>query len=255
MRLDASSSSRFAGRAVIVTGAGGGIGRAVSRRFAAEGAAVIVADVMEGPARETASLVVSDGGRALAVVADHTDRAQVRGMIAAAHGEIGRLDVLVNNAGVIPRTPLLDVSDEDWRRILDANLFGPFLCSQEAIRTWVAAGVRGNIVNVASVESVAAFPEQVPYAASKGGVLMMTRAMALDAAVWGIRVNAVGPGTIDKGQYATNPQRRAEYERLYPLGRLGRPDDVAGAVLFLASDDASWVTGEILFVDGGYLIR
>jgi NAD(P)-dependent dehydrogenase (short-subunit alcohol dehydrogenase family) len=217
---------------------------------------VVVADVVAEGAAETSSLIDESGGRTLAVTVDVTRRDQVEALVAEAVDSFGGLDILVNNAAILGRTPVLDITDEVWERFMSVNLKGPFLCSQAVARWWVQQEARGNIVNLASVESSIAFPEQVPYATTKGGILMMTRALALDLARYGIRVNAVGPSTVDShGRYANNAEMRAEYEALHPLGRLGRPEDIANAVLFLASDEADWITGEILHVDGGYLIR
>lgn len=247
---------RLKDKVAIVTGAAGGIGRGTARRLASEGAAIVIADIDEPGAVETATMIRAAGGQALALRTDVTDRGQVESLIAGTLEAFGRLDILINNAGVLGRTPFLEITDDVWDRFMAVNLKGPFLCSQAAVRWWVEHGVKGAIVNVASVESTVAFPEQVPYAASKGGVLMMTRALALDVARYGIRVNAVGPGTVDsRGFFANHPERRAQYEAIHPLGRIGRPEDIANAILFLASDEADWITGEILYVDGGYLIR
>lgn len=246
---------RLPHKVAIVTGGGGGIGRATALRLAQEGAAITVADIELAGARETAALIEEGGGHAQALQINVTERGQVEQMVAQTVSAFGGLDILVNNAAILGRAPLLEITDEIWDRFMAVNLKGPFLCSQAAIRWWVEQGVKGVIINLGSVES-AAFPEQVPYATSKGGILMMTRALALDVARYGIRVNAVGPGTVDsRGSFAQDPDRRARYEALFPLGRLGRPEDIANAILFLASDEAAWITGEILYVDGGYLIR
>lgn len=243
-------------KVAIVTGAGSGIGRATALRLAAEGAAVTVADVDQTGAAETVATIQAAGGQGLALGTDVTDRVQVEQMVAETVATFGRLDSLVNNAGLLGRTPLLEITEAVWDRFMAVNLKGPFLCSQAVVRWWLAHQVKGAIVNVGSVESSIAFPEQVPYASSKGGVLMLTRSLALDVAAYGIRVNAVGPGTVDsRGLFAADPARRREYEAIHPLGRLGRPEDIANAILFLASDEAAWITGEILYVDGGYLIR
>jgi len=247
---------RLQNKVAIITGAGRGIGRATAMRLATEGAAVTIVDIDEAGAAETTELIKANGQQAIALTADVTNRSQVEQVVAKTVDTFGRLDILVNNAAILGRTSLLEITDEIWDRYMAVNLKGPFLCSQAAIRWWVENEVKGAIVNLGSVESIIAFPEQVHYATSKGGVLMMTRALALDVAQYGIRVNAVGPGTVDsRGFFANNPERRAKYEEMHPLGRLGRPADIANAILFLVSDEAEWITGEILYVDGGYLIR
>ena len=247
---------RLKNKVALITGAGRGIGRATAMRLASEDAAVTIVDIDEAGAAETAALIKAENHEAITLTADVTDRSQVEQMITQTVETFGRLDILVNNAAILGRTPLLEITGEIWDRYLAVNLKGPFLCSQAAIRWWITHQVKGAIVNLGSVESTIAFPEQVHYAASKGGVLMMTKALALDVAQYGIRVNAVGPGTVDtRGYFASHPDKLAKYEALHPLGRLGRPEDIANAILFLASDEAEWITGEILYVDGGYLIR
>jgi glucose 1-dehydrogenase len=165
----------------------------------------------------------------------------------------GEVNLLINSAGVDYSTEPAAISDEEWDRVIDTNLRLPFLTCQTVVRPWLTNGTKGVIVNIASVESVMPFPRQVHYASSKGGVQMMTRALALDLAPAGIRVNAVGPGTVPR---RGEPEERYEsYRSQYPLGRLGTGDDIAAAVAFLASDDASWITGQTLYVDGGWLVR
>jgi glucose 1-dehydrogenase len=247
---------RLRDKVAIVTGSAGGIGRGTALRLAEEGARIVVADIDEAGSAETVAMIQALGGQALAVTTDVTVADLVQRMVAQTVATFGGLDILVNNAGVLGRLPLLEVSEETFDHFMAVNVKGPFLCSQAAVRWWLEHQARGVIVNVASVESAVAFPDQVPYAASKGAVLMLTRALALDLARHGIRVNAVGPGTVDsRGRWARAPERRRQYEGYHPLGRLGKPDDVANAILFLASDEAEWITGEILYVDGGYLVR
>ncbi|MFN8497963.1 MAG: SDR family NAD(P)-dependent oxidoreductase [Anaerolineae bacterium] len=247
---------RLLHRVAIVTGAGSGIGRAIALRLAEEGARVVVAELVASRGGETAALIEASGGAALPLTVDVSQRADVERLVQHTLDTWGQLDILVNNAGLLGRVPLLDLTDAQWDRMMAVNLRGPFLCAQAAARVWIEAGRGGSLINIASIESAVAFPDQVHYAASKGGVLMMTRALALDLARYGIRVNAIGPGTTDSGHGSfDDPVRRASYEARIPLGRVGRPRDIANAALFLASDEAAYITGEILYVDGGYLIE
>jgi len=247
---------RLQDRVAIVTGAASGIGRGIALRFAQEGAQIVVADVLVERARETVSTIEEGGGRALAVAVDVSQRSQVEALVARVVDVFGRIDVLVNCAGVMGRVPFLEIGDTEWDRMIDVNLKGTFLCAQAVAREMVRAECKGKIVNIASIESEAACPEQAHYAASKGGVLMLTRAMAYDLARYQINVNAVGPGTTDSGHgHFDDPAVRAKYGARVPWGRVATPRDIANAVLFLASDEAEYVTGSVLYVDGGCLIK
>lgn len=253
----------FDGRVALVTGGAMGIGRGIAGGFAAAGAAVAVADVNADAATELASGEERAGRRAIATVGDVADARDAERMVAETVSAFGRLDVLVNNAGILPPDwyyRIEETPEEVWDRILDVNLKGMFLMSKAAIPMIRAAG-GGVIVNIASVQALQSAPRIPSYAASKGGVLSLTRQMALDYARENIRVVAVCPGTIDselvraKARAGGGDVEKAvrRMGALHPLGRIGRPEDIANAVLFLASDRASFITGEYLNVDGGFM--
>lgn len=246
----------LAGRIALVTGGGSGIGRGISLRLGRDGAVVAVLDVDGGRATSVASEIKSAGGHALALAVNVGARTEVQAAVTEVLEAWGRVDILVNNAGVIPMRGLFDMSDEIWSQCFTTNVTGVFICSQIVSRAMVERSIEGRIVNIASVESVVARRQQLAYAASKGAVLMLTKATALELAEHRITVNAVGPGTIDShGRFADNPtELGAELSRI-PLGRVGVPDDVAGLVCFLVGDDARYITGTIMYVDGGMLIE
>ena len=248
----------LAGRVAIVTGAGRGIGEAIAHRLAADGAAVVAAQRTAGEGEGVADAINAAGGDALAVPTDVGDSASVKALVAATLDRYGRLDVLCNNAGVGLIRSVAETSDEEYDYVMDANLRGVFVCMREAMGPLTEAG--GSVVNIASVASFVGFPNDAAYCASKGGVLMLTRQAALDFAPHGVRVNAVCPGFIDTPMFDVYCEgqddpvaARDEVLALHPIGRLGRPEDVAAAVAFLASDDAAWITGAALPVDGGLL--
>jgi meso-butanediol dehydrogenase / (S,S)-butanediol dehydrogenase / diacetyl reductase len=238
--------SRLDGKAAIVTGGGSGIGRAICARFAAEGASVVVADLAGERAEEVAAEI---GGRA--VQADVTVAADVARMVA----EAGRVDVLVNNAGGGTADDLLEIDEETWDANVALNLKSAFLCSKAVLPGMIDRGA-GVIVSIASVNGMAFFANE-PYSAAKAGVINLTRSMAVRYGHHGIRAVAIAPGTIRTPIWQERVEKVPEiFERLvrwYPLARVGEPEDVAAAAAFLASDDASWITGEVLRVDGGLL--
>jgi 3-oxoacyl-[acyl-carrier protein] reductase len=240
---------RFADTIVLVTGAGHGIGRAVAERFAAEGARVAVNDLDETRAAEVARSL--DGS--IAIGADVAVKAQVDAMFDRVETELGPIDVLVNNAGNIHAARhFLEADEAWWDQLLDVNLKGAFLCSLRAAHAMVRRR-SGVIINMSSGGATRAHRGNVAYDASKGGIEAMTRAMALDLAPYGVRVNAIVPGLIRT--YDLSPDAAAERGSVVPMGRLGTPEDLAGPTVFLATADARYITGACLVVDGGVLVQ
>lgn len=262
---------RLAGRIAVVTGAGSGIGRAVAIRFGREGAHVVVSDLRPEPIWDrnglepTAAIIEQAGGSAEFVRSDVTNGDDVERLAAMAAARSGRIDVLVNGAGVFGSAALLATTDEDWDRFMDVNLRSQFLVCRAVISRMVAQDpvgeVRGRVINISSQLGVTAPPGRLAYAVAKAGVSQLTRQLAVDYAASGVLVNAVAPGRIITG---THPGEREYLEHgtvdeairfslsRTPFPRLGRPEDVAGAVMFLASDDCTFVSGHTLMVDGGW---
>ncbi len=248
---------RLAGKTAIVTGGARGIGRACATRFATEGAAVMIADIMDDVGAET---VAALAGQSHAVAYAHCDVGSaddVAALVDATVARFGRLDVVMANAGITGHGELVDVSEEDFDRVVRTNLKGSFLCGQAAARQMIAQGEGGAIIHTSSLAAELAMPTEMAYAAAKGGIRQLTKAMALSLAPHGIRVNAVGPGSIEtdmiRDMWRADPELRTRMLSRTPLGRLGRPDEIASVALFLASDDASYVTGQTIYADGGRL--
>jgi NAD(P)-dependent dehydrogenase (short-subunit alcohol dehydrogenase family) len=247
---------RLKGKVAIVTGAGTGLGRGIAMTFAREGAGVVVNGRRPGPIEATAKAITGAGGRAGAVAGDVTASTDVQRLIRATVDSFGRLDVLVNNAGVLAsRTNAVDCTEEDWRRTIEGNLTSVFLCSKYALPELIKS--RGNIINIASLAGLKGTADRAAYGASKGGVVILTRGMALDYARHGVRVNAICPAFVEteiNRVFLAALRLSGEYDALlkrHPLGFLGEPEDVAYAAVYLASDEARWVTGVALPVDGG----
>jgi len=244
---------RLRGKVALVTGAQQGIGRGIALAFAREGADVGVNYLDDRAAGEEVTQEVrAAGGRAVLVQADVAQPAAAQALVARVRDELGGLDVLVNNAGVYPRVSFLEMRETDWDLVLDVNLKGGFFCAQAAARAMIAGGRRGAIIHMAS-QAIRGAVRGVHYSASKGGVVAMTRAMALELAPHGIRVNAIAPGLTDTAQprYGHGEDELAEMARAVPLGRMAQPDDIASVAVFLASDEARYVTGQTVHVNGG----
>ncbi len=252
-------TGRLAGKVALVTGAASGLGAETARRLAREGAAVMLSDLSIGNGEVVTAEIIASGGRAAFIAHDVTSEDDWTAAVAGTTTVFGRLDILVNNAGIVGnQLELMTHSLADWRRILAVNLDGVFL-GMRAVGPVMAGQGGGSIINLSSIMGKVAMPNVTAYAASKGGVLMLTKAAAVEWAPLGIRVNSVHPGFIDTPMVANalhaaenGNEMRSTIMAAHPLGRLGVPREIADAVVFLASDEASFMTGAELVVDGGY---
>jgi len=237
----------------LVTGAGQGIGRAIALAFAGEGSTVIVNDINPETALSTAREIMAQGGTALPITADVSIRDDVSNMVEEIITNLGRIDILVNNAGVQTETPFMDLSEEEWDSIINVNLKGTFLCSQLVAREMAKQG-GGKIINISSVHQVLPRRNIAHYAASKGGVAMLTKVMALELASYKINVTCIAPGAIATAMNTSvlnSPQELAEINSKIPWRRMAEPEEVAQAAVYLASNDADYITGSTIYVDGG----
>lgn len=254
--MTSDADFRLDGKVAVVTGAARGIGRAVAERLAAAGAHVVIADRDEAEAAVARAAIEATGAKASAIGLDVTDRQQIAEVVERLYAAHGRIDILVNNAGIVRNAPAAEMSFDDWRSVIDVDLGGVFNCSQAFGRRMIADG-RGAIVNISSIcGEVTVHPQpQVSYNAAKAGVNLLTKSLAVEWAKQGVRVNAVAPGYVGteltlRGR--SNEEWFSTWMRMTPMGRLGEPREIANAVLFLAADASSYITGTVLTVDGGY---
>ena len=246
---------RLKDKVCVITGAAQGIGEACAMRFANEGAKVVVSDVQIEKGEAVAKAIRNAGGEAIFFACDVSQKSDCVDLIQAAVDAFGSVDVHLSNAAIIATKEFLDITEEDWEQTVGVNLNGFFYAGQAAAAQMVKQG-SGNIINMSSINAVVAIPTATPYTVCKGGVLQLTKSMALSLAPHGIRVNAVGPGTIATEMGKTmmsNPAAKKRVLSRTPLGRTGEPDEVASVCVFLASDDASYITGETIYCDGGRL--
>jgi len=246
---------RLKDKVCVITGAAQGIGEACAMRFANEGAKVVVSDVQIEKGEAVAKAIRNAGGEAIFFACDVSQKSDCVDLIQAAVDAFGSVDVHLSNAAIIAAKEFLDITEEDWEQTVGVNLNGFFYAGQAAAAQMVKQG-SGNIINMSSINAVVAIPTATPYTVCKGGVLQLTKSMALSLAPYGIRVNAVGPGTIATEMGKTmmsNPAAKKRVLSRTPLGRPGEPDEIASVCVFLASDDASYITGETIYCDGGRL--
>jgi len=246
------------GKVAIITGARRGMGKSHAKTFAKSGAKVVVADISLEECQQVADEIKKEGGEAIAVKCDVTKKEDIDNMVKAAVGKWGKVDILVNNAGICQFKPFLELTEEEWDRTININLRGYFLCAQACAKE-MAKKKSGVIVNIASVamgQVGVGMPALAHYCASKGGIVAMTEALALELASFNIRVNAISPGAIDTPMteaLKADPKMMEAILARIPLRRMGKPEEVSNLVLFLASDESSYVTGSTVVIDGGWL--
>jgi len=247
----------LAGKVAIVTGAGRGIGKGIAKALADAHASVIVNDVDLNVAVEVSRQIESSGGRALPVKADMRKADEISRMVEIAVRDMGGIHILVNNAGIVLRKPAEEIAEEEWDRVIDINLKGTFLCAQSAAKAMMKAGQGGRIINISSIMGGVALPPRAAYCATKGGIIALTKDLAAEWAKHGITVNAIAPGwtitEMTQSYFSQEPVRQFLLERI-PLNRLGKPEDMAHVAVFLASEYSDYITGQTIYVDGGWTI-
>lgn len=249
---------RLQNKVAVVTGAATGIGKGIAMRFASEGASVVIDHISSDAdlAQAVVKAIEAQGGKAVAVAADISQEQTVLKLISTTVETYGHLDILVNNAGIETKMPFTDTPIDVWNKIMAVNLTGPFLCSRDAARQMVKQGTPGRIINISSVHEDLPMPTNAPYCAAKGGLRMLMRTICVELAPHGITVNNIGPGAIDTPMDAPLKAQPKLFEQLLdeiPLHRMGQPEEVAGLAVYLASDEAAYVTGSTFFIDGGLL--
>jgi NAD(P)-dependent dehydrogenase (short-subunit alcohol dehydrogenase family) len=248
------------GRVALVTGAGSGLGRAISEGYAAYGASVAVVDIEEASAKETVDAITHSKGKAIAIRCDVRNLEQVRSAVSKCTQELGPVNILVNNAGIVMRSRFEDMSDESWDTVMNINLRGPFLFCREVGRDMIQRGKGGRIINMASIAALVGLETgNANYSAAKGGMISLTRCMALEWAKHNILVNAIAPTHMRTKLIASimkeKPETAAYFVGNIPLGRIGEPSEIVGPAVFLASEASSFVTGHTLVVDGGHTVK
>ena len=247
---------RLVDRVAIVTGATGGIGRAIARRFAQEGADIVIVYLRSPLANEVVEEVKTLGRRAIAVKADISNFSEVNQMVQQAVAEFGKVDILVNNAGTgSVRALLPEMTEEEWDRVISINLKGCFICTLLVARQMIKQKRSGKIINISSIAADTTYAGQLAYVVSKGGVNSLTRAAAIDLAPYHINVNAIAPGSTDTPMLRTEKEELEKRRAKIPLGKLAKPEDIAATALFLASEDSDHLTGSIVVVDGAEVIN
>jgi L-rhamnose 1-dehydrogenase len=249
---------RLTDKVVIVTGAARGIGKAIAVRCAEEGARVAIADVRDEQGQATAHEIEQAGGRALFVHCDVSRKPEVAMLVQKTVEAWGRIDVLVNDAGICPLWDFTTLPEEIWDQTLDVNLKGTFLCSQAVSKVMIEKGIKGRIINISSISSIVGGEQQAHYCSTKAGINLLTASMAIALGPYGINCNAILPGPVETDinrDDLSNPEKREYFIRRTPLRRIGQPEDVAGPVIFFATEDSAWCTGTTLVADGGILIN